>query len=228
MPTRFPELRKTEAFQGQPRCAGEGELHLWLVVWTRRLHPLRFIGQNLTPHRDGVRRWSFGKVNRVKWCHESSLLGFLPLSESSETLCPLSALYQLRLQQEAGTQSYWHPDLVFLFFCLFKIEPTANRGSQAGGWIRAVAVSYAIATATPDLSCICEQHHSSKQCQILTHWAGPRIEPASLWILVRFVSAEPLQELLCFVWFGLVWLHLQHMEVPRPGIEAKTQLQPTP
>ena len=29
----------------------------------------------------------------------------------------------------------------------------------------------------------------------LTHWAMPRIEPASSWILIRFVSAEPWWEL---------------------------------
>ena len=29
----------------------------------------------------------------------------------------------------------------------------------------------------------------------LTHWARPRIEPSSSWILVRFVTAEPRQEL---------------------------------
>ena len=29
----------------------------------------------------------------------------------------------------------------------------------------------------------------------LTHWARPRIEPATLWFLVRFISAVPWQEL---------------------------------
>ena len=39
--------------------------------------------------------------------------------------------------------------------------------SRLGIWIRAVAVGYAIATAVPDPSCICNLHHSSWQCQIL-------------------------------------------------------------
>ena len=30
----------------------------------------------------------------------------------------------------------------------------------------------------------------------LTHWVGPGIEPVSLWILVRFITAEPQWELL--------------------------------
>ena len=35
----------------------------------------------------------------------------------------------------------------------------------------------------------------------LTHWVRPGIEPASPWILVRFVSAEPWRELL--LWFQI-------------------------
>ena len=35
----------------------------------------------------------------------------------------------------------------------------------------------------------------------LTHWVGPRIEPASSWMLVRLVTTEPQQELLVFPLF---------------------------
>ena len=36
----------------------------------------------------------------------------------------------------------------------------------------------------------------------LTHWVGPGIEPEFSWILVRFVSAEPQQQLISFSsWF---------------------------
>ena len=43
--------------------------------------------------------------------------------------------------------------------------------------------TYTIATATamPDLRCVCNL------CYSLTHWARPRIEPTSSWILVRFL-----------------------------------------
>ena len=54
-----------------------------------------------------------------------------------------------------------------------------------------VLVAYTRATAVQGLSRMCCLHHSSLQCQIL----NPLIEPASLWILVRFVSAGPQQEL---------------------------------
>ena len=40
-------------------------------------------------------------------------------------------------------------------------------GSQVRGLIRAVAAAYARATATPDLSHICDLHHRPRQHQIL-------------------------------------------------------------
>ena len=58
---------------------------------------------------------------------------------------------------------------------------------------------YATATATPDPSHVCDLHHSSRQHQILDPLSyAMRMEPASSWRLVRFVSDEPCQELLIF------------------------------
>ena len=70
--------------------------------------------------------------------------------------------------------------------------------------------------------------------RFLTHWVRPGMEPATSWILVRVVTAEPQQEprhnvdfyiylciclpeffFLCFVlFFGFFLLHLWHVEVP--------------
>ena len=79
----------------------------------------------------------------------------------------------------------------------------------------------ATVTATRDPSCICNIHHSSQQCGSFTHWARPRIKHASSWILVRFVSAEPRQELLndffelkCS-WFTMLCQFLLHSKVPQ-------------
>ena len=54
--------------------------------------------------------------------------------------------------------------------------------------------AYTTATATWDLSRICNLHYSSWQCQIL-NWARPGVKAASSWILVRFVTTEPWREL---------------------------------
>ena len=59
--------------------------------------------------------------------------------------------------------------------------------------------AYAIATATPDPSHICNLHCSSWQYWILNLLSMAGIEPASSWILVRFVTTEPQWELLIFV-----------------------------
>ena len=50
----------------------------------------------------------------------------------------------------------------FFFFCLFRAEPAAYGSSQASGHIRAAA------TTTPDPSRVCNLHHNSRQCWILT------------------------------------------------------------
>ena len=55
------------------------------------------------------------------------------------------------------------------------------------------------ATAIPDLSCICDLHHSSQQHQSLNPLSEARIEPATSWFLVRFVSAESQWELHCLL-----------------------------
>ena len=72
----------------------------------------------------------------------------------------------------------------FLFVCfvflLFRAAPVAYGGSQARGWIRAIAAGL-------------RQSHSS--AGTLTHWARPGIEPSPSRILVGFVSSTPQREL---------------------------------
>ena len=51
--------------------------------------------------------------------------------------------------------------------------------------------AYARATATPDQSHVCDLHHSSQQCRILTPLRRPGVEPTTSWFLVEFISAAP-------------------------------------
>ena len=55
--------------------------------------------------------------------------------------------------------------------------------------------AYTTATAMPDLSLVCDLHHSSGQHRSLTHWVRPGIKAATSWFLVRFISAAPRREL---------------------------------
>ena len=91
-------------------------------------------------------------------------------------------------------------DFVFLFVCLFRAAPSTYGGSQARGQIRAVVAGLTTAIATPDPSHICDLYHSSQECWIVKPMSEAR-EPASSRILIRFVSAEPQQELSGFLFF---------------------------
>ena len=54
-------------------------------------------------------------------------------------------------------------------------------------------LAYTTAIATGDLSCICDLHHSSQQCQILNPLREARDQTSSP---VGFVTTEPQRELL--------------------------------
>ena len=73
------------------------------------------------------------------------------------------------------------------FFFLFIAAHVAYGSSQTRDWIGAAASAYAIATATPNLSHICDLCHSLQQHRSLTHWVRPGIEPTSsqrqCWVL---------------------------------------------
>ena len=66
------------------------------------------------------------------------------------------------------TISGWfiHIHLFIYLFCLFRAKPTAYGGSQARVKLELQLPAYATATATPDLSHVCDLHHRSWQCRI--------------------------------------------------------------
>ena len=80
--------------------------------------------------------------------------------------------------------------LFFLFFfCLLSFvflgpHPQHMEVPRPGVKLDLQLPAYAYATAKPDPSCICHLHHSSQQCQSLTHWERPGIEPVSSWMRV--------------------------------------------
>ena len=65
----------------------------------------------------------------------------------------------------------------------------------------------------PDLSCIYKLHSSSWQHGIHNPLSRSRIEPASSWILARFITTKPQKEFLFFFKFSR--LYPQHMEIHR-------------
>jgi len=68
----------------------------------------------------------------------------------------------------------------FVCVCLFRTASKPYGSSQARGWTGAAANNL---------------YHSHSNTESLTHWARPGIEPASSWMLVGFITAEPRWEL---------------------------------
>ena len=96
-------------------------------------------------------------------------------------------------------------------FCLFRAVPVVYGGSQARGWIRAVAAGLYYATATQDPSTSASYTTARDNAGSLTHWTRPRMEPTSSWILVRFVNhwatmGTPLQINLSLISVENLWL----------------------
>ena len=79
---------------------------------------------------------------------------------------------------------------------LFRTLPTAYGCSQARGQVGSVGASLWQSHTIPDPSCVCDLHHNSWQFGILNSLGEAKIERASSWILVRFITAEPQWEFL--------------------------------
>ena len=85
---------------------------------------------------------------------------------------------------------------IFCLFCFLEVHLWCMEVPRLEVEVELQLPACAAATATQDLSHICDLHHSSWQRRSLTPQARPGVKPASSWILVRFITAEPQQELL--------------------------------
>ena len=83
------------------------------------------------------------------------------------------------------------------FFFLFTATPMTYGSSWARGQIRASAAG------------LCHSHSNARS---LSHQARPGIEPASSWMLLRFVSVEPQQELPSFNFLINIFLIINLMQ----------------
>ena len=124
---------------------------------------------------------------------------------------------------------------LFFFVLFFRVTPEAYGSSQARGQIEAAAAGLShghSGTASEPRLTYTTAHGNTRS---LTHWTRPGIKPISSWILARFVTAEPQQELLfCdkmyslgfFLFFfggGLLFLGPlpRHKEIPRLGVKSE-------
>ena len=89
--------------------------------------------------------------------------------------------------------------LFIFFFAFLGPYPWYMEVPRLGVELELQLSAYTTAAAMCDLSCICDLHHSSRQCRILNQWVRPGIKPKSSRILVRCVFAAPQQELLLWL-----------------------------
>ena len=94
---------------------------------------------------------------------------------------------------------------VLLCFCFLGLHLRHMEVPRLGAESELQLPPYTTVTAMPDPSRICATYTTAlSNAGSLTHWARPGIKPAFSWILVRFIIAEPLQELPSQFW--LWWL----------------------
>ena len=72
-----------------------------------------------------------------------------------------------------------------LFFCLLRATPVAFGSSQARVELELQLPAYTTATATQDMSHVCNRHHSSWQCQIFNPLSKTRDPTRNLMVPSR-------------------------------------------
>ena len=122
-----------------------------------------------------------------------------------------SPYHIFKVAQIIRSNSEWHLWEKYYNSSLFLVgayraTPMAYGSSQARGWVGATATSirhnHSNTRSEPSLW-LTAQLIEMAMPDPLNHWARPRVEPASSWILVGFVSAEPQQEFLLTFLYGL-------------------------
>ena len=94
-----------------------------------------------------------------------------------------STLFQnIRIVQEIHESQHSNTKYSLFFFSIFRAASVTYGTFQASGRIGATAAGLSYSHSNPDLSCICDLHHSSWQCQILNPPSKARgVKPASSW-----------------------------------------------
>ena len=110
----------------------------------------------------------------------------------SRTSSPLSSSSHLQnLSSHHATPSHLctnpHTRKPYLFFCSLGLHPRHMEVSRLGVYLELQLPAYATGTATPDLSCICDLHHSSRQRQILNLLSEVRDRTRNLMVPSRIL-----------------------------------------
>ena len=97
--------------------------------------------------------------------------------------------------------------LRFFFFFFLGLHPWHRKVPRLGFESELYPLAYDTATATPDLSCVCNIHHSSWQRWFLNPLSKAKDWTCNLMVPIRFVSATPRWELLSLRIFSHIDYH---------------------
>ena len=121
---------------------------------------------------------------------------------------------------------------VLFFLCLFRAAPTEYGGFQARGQIRAVTAGLYHQPQPWVIQPISVTYTAAHgNARSLTHWARPVIEPASSWMLVKFVNhwatmgtLQPLKLRFSKILELKKTLFIKILSLSRPGIWGPRKL----
>ena len=108
------------------------------------------------------------------WLCEFGKIAFLCLFPNQREYLFLLIISQGHYEDHRINISKWSQDFFFLFS--LRATPLSYGSSQARSWIRAAAAGLHHSQAMPDLSHICNLHHTLWQHQTWSHWVRPEIE----------------------------------------------------
>ena len=139
----------------------------------------------------GVLSWSFSDVRRAAQ-RLSCSCACSPLRSSKmmlHLLLPIHVVNKSPFYCSLFSTTYFHV-CAFVCFCFL--------GPHLG--------LFGTATATSDLSRVCNLHCTSRQCRILNPLSEAGVKPPSLWILIRFITAEPQWKCPCLCFLSVILL----------------------
>ena len=151
----------------------------------------------------------------LMWSFSSLFIAIMSSNISSPSFCPFSFpnSYFLNITNSTSILCIsW-----FSFFFFLGLHPRHMEiPKQRVEWELQLS-AYTTATATRDLSCICDLHHSS---QHPWRWMGPGFEPMPPWMLVRFVTTVPLGT----PWFSFIYIFYSLLLPYRGSAQSVFQL----
>ena len=143
---------------------------------------------------DSWARRSFSTRQQNKFCASPVYYNWNLLCSTIQPLPGLHPKKRRSVWKICASLWYNKDFLVWEFFCLFRAAPAAYRSSQARGRIRATAAGLHHSTATRDLSCIWDLHHSSEHRRILNPWSKAREQTCVLmdtsWVHYWWTTTE--------------------------------------